>query len=131
MTLRNIFPPDFILVTKLHQETQRLTLVAERLIKRYINLFEKFCQHSRQNPSNSNLSKDFKNAALGGFAIFYTQSPSFLAYQRTMQKMRGQNNAQSLFGITEILSDNHIRKLLDGVAPGYAFSLFSYIFDSL
>jgi hypothetical protein len=45
-----------------------------------------------------------------------------------MQEMSGQNNAQSLFGITEILSDNHIRKLLDGVAPGYAFSLFFLYF---
>lgn len=103
------------------------TLNFDSLVKKLHEAIETF----PDNRKGTNLSKDFKNAALGGFAIFYTQSPSFLAYQRTMQEMSGQNNAQSLFGITEILSDNHIRKLLDGVAPAYAFSLFSYIFDCL
>jgi hypothetical protein len=64
--------------------------------------------------TGKNLSKNFKDAALGGFAIFFTQNPSFLEYQQTMQKTKGKNNAQSLFGITEILSDNHIRKNKSG-----------------
>jgi hypothetical protein len=78
-----------------------------------------------------NISKDLKDAALGGFAIFFTQSPSFLAYQKSMQKNKGRNNAASLFGIKEILSDNHIRNLLDEVAPSYVYPMFSYIFDEL
>jgi hypothetical protein len=78
-----------------------------------------------------NISKDLKDAALGGFAVFFTQSPSFLAYQKSMQKNKGQNNAASLFGIKEILSDNHIRNLLDAVAPSYVSPMFSYIFDEL
>ena len=81
--------------------------------------------------TGKNLSKNFKDAALGGFAIFFTQNPSFLEYQQTMQKTKGKNNAQSLFGITEILSDNHIRNLLDGVPPVFVFLIFSYIFDVL
>ena len=48
-----------------------------------------------------------------------------------MQKSKGRNNAASLFGIKEILSDNHIRNLLDEVAPSYVFPMFSYIFDEL
>jgi hypothetical protein len=72
-----------------------------------------------------------KDAALGAFSIFFTQSPSFLAYQTRMQETQGQNNADSLFGINEILSDNHIRKLLDEVHPSYIFPLFNYIFDGL
>ena len=78
-----------------------------------------------------NISKSLKDAALGGFAVFFTQSPSFLAYQKSMQKNKGQNNAASLFGIKEIISDNHIRNLLDAVAPSYVFPMFSYIFDEL
>ncbi len=81
--------------------------------------------------TGKNLSKNFIDAALGGFAIFFTQNPSFLEYQKTMQETRGKNNAQSLFGITEILSDNHIRNLLDGVPPVFIFPVFSYIFDVL
>ena len=29
------------------------------------------------------------DAALGAFAVFFVQSPSFLAYQRDMQRVRG------------------------------------------
>lgn len=78
-----------------------------------------------------NISKSLKDAALGAFSVFYTQSPSFLAYQKSMQESRGHNNATSLFGIKEILSDNHIRNLLDEVDPGYLSAMFSHIFDGL
>ena len=81
--------------------------------------------------TGKNISKDLKDAALGGFAVFYTQSPSFLSYQKSMQEAKGQNNAASLFGIKEILSDNHIRNLMDEVAPSYVFPMFSYILDGL
>jgi hypothetical protein len=83
------------------------------------------------NASLAKSIKKLKDAALGGFAIFFTQNPSFLEYQKTMQETRGHNNAQSLFAIEEILSDNHIRTLLDGVAPVFVFPIFSYIFNVL
>jgi len=56
-----------------------------------------------------------KDDALGAFSIFFTQSPSFLSYRKSMQKTEGKNNAATLFGINDILSDNHIRNLLDEV----------------
>ncbi|MEO7159280.1 MAG: transposase, partial [Polaromonas sp.] len=37
-----------------------------------------------------------QDAALSAFAVFFTQSPSFLDYQVRMQKQRGRNNASSL-----------------------------------
>ena len=42
------------------------------------------------------------DAVLGAFAVFFVQSPSFLAHQRDMQRSKGQNNAQSLFGIDQV-----------------------------
>ena len=57
------------------------------------------------------------DAALGAFAVFFTQSPSFLAYQRDLTARQGQSNAHTLFGLTEIPSDNQIRALLDPVPP--------------
>jgi hypothetical protein len=57
--------------------------------------------------------------ALSAFAVFFLQSPSFLAYQRDMQRREGRNNAQSLFGVDRIPSDPQIRNLLDPVAPDY------------
>lgn len=78
-----------------------------------------------------NISKSLKEAALGGFAVLFTQNSSFLSYQKTMQKTQGQNNAASLFGIKEILSDNHIRRLLDEVPAAKVFPMYSYILDEL
>jgi hypothetical protein len=57
------------------------------------------------------------DAALGAFAVFFVQSPSFLAHQRDMQRARGQNNAASLFGVDQVPSDERIRNLLDPIAP--------------
>ncbi len=56
-------------------------------------------------------------AGLAAFSVFFTQSPSFLAYQRQMQRRHGRNNAHSLFGVERIPSDPHIRNLLDLVDP--------------
>jgi hypothetical protein len=39
------------------------------------------------------------DAALSAFSVFFMQSPSFLDDQKMMEKERGKNNAQSLFGV--------------------------------
>lgn len=97
------------------------------LLKKYKEIIKTFpdCREGR------NISKALKDAALGGFAVLFTQNSSFLSYQKTMQKTQGKNNAASLFGIKEILSDNHIRNLLDEVPPAKVFPMYSYILDEL
>lgn len=72
-----------------------------------------------------------QDAALGAFAVFFTQSPSFLAYQRDMAKRQGQSNAQTLFGLTEIPCDNQIRTLLDSVSPALLEPVFAHGFTPL
>jgi hypothetical protein len=62
--------------------------------------------------------------ALSAFAVFFTQSPSFLSFQQNMEKVQGRNNARSLFGIQRIPSDNHIRQMLDPIAPAEFHRLF-------
>ena len=49
-----------------------------------------------------------KDAALGAFAVFLIQSPSLLAYQRTMQQAKGRSNAEGLFGMGDMPWDNQI-----------------------
>jgi hypothetical protein len=66
------------------------------------------------------------DAALGAFAVFFTQSPSFLAYQRDMHARKGQSNAHTLFGLQEIPTDNQIRTLLDPVSPERLVPLFHW-----
>jgi hypothetical protein len=78
-----------------------------------------------------NLRYSMKEAALGAFAMFFSQSPSFLAYQQAMQQAQRRNNAQSLFGIQEIPSDNQIRNLLDPTGPGLFYPVFSSTLEHL
>src|SRR5882724_2758405 len=72
-----------------------------------------------------------RDAALGAFAVFFTQSPSFLASQREMAAHKGQSNAHTLFGLTEIPCDNQIRTLLDPVPPALLRPVFAHGFNPL
>ena len=71
------------------------------------------------------------DAALGAFGIFFSQSPSFLDYQRRLEHHRGQNNARNLLGSEQIPCDNHIRKLLDPIAPDVLDGVFLEVFEAL
>jgi hypothetical protein len=81
--------------------------------------------------TGKNCSYDMLDFGLSAFAVFFTQSPSFLAHQKAMQKARGVNNAQSLFGIHEVPCDNQIRALLDPVAPEQLYPVYDQIYDAL
>ncbi len=71
------------------------------------------------------------DAALSAFAVFFSQSPSFLDAQVRMQKQQGKNNASSLFGVHEIPSDNQIRNLLDPVPAETLFPVMAEVGDEL
>jgi len=71
------------------------------------------------------------DAALGAFSVFFTQSPSFLDFQRTLQMTKGCNNALTLFGIKQIPSDNQIRNLLDPVPPSAVLPVFAAVVEAL
>jgi len=71
------------------------------------------------------------DAVLGAFGIFFTQSPSFLEYQRRLQHTKGHNNVQTLWGVEQIPCDNQVRTLLDPIAPGHLDAVFIAVFESL
>lgn len=56
---------------------------------------------------------------LSAYSCFYMQSQSFLSHQNLMERTKGRNNAESLFGITQIPTDNHIRTHLNEQTPEY------------
>lgn len=98
------------------------------------SLVTKFAEVIKNFPdkrTGTNTSVTLRDAALAAFALFFLQSPSFLDYQTTMQKTKGQNNAESLFGVYQIHSDNHIRDLLDSVHPSLLSPMFSFIINGL
>ena len=81
--------------------------------------------------TGNNKRYPLEDVALGTFSIFFTQSPSFLTFQKTMQQAKGESNAQTLFTMHQIPSNNHIRTLLDEVSPSHVFSVFDVIVDGI
>jgi len=60
-------------------------------------------EHRTEGPNTRYAISD---AALGAFGIFFTQSPSFLEYQRRLQHTKGHNNTHTLLGVEQIHSNN-------------------------
>ncbi len=78
-----------------------------------------------------NTSYTMVDAALSAFSVFFTQSPSFLEYQRSLEQSQGNHNARTLFGVHEIPSDNHIRTLLDATPPETLKPAYTFLFNAL
>lgn len=74
--------------------------------------------------TGQNTRYSMEDIGASAFSIFFTQSPSFLSFQRSRQPAKGQNNAQSLFEVGHIPSDNPIRQTLDPVAPQRLFPIW-------
>ncbi len=96
-------------------------------------------QHNREHWStlpdsrkpNNNQRYTVAEGALSAFAVFFMQSPSFLAHQRLLQRNKGRNNARSLFQVTEIPSDTQIRNLLDPLSHAEFAADYWYVVDEM
>lgn len=79
----------------------------------------------------SNTKYKVTDAVRAAFSVFFTQSPSFLEHQSLMKQKKGKDNAQSLFGLSEIPCDNQIRNLLDPISAKTVFGTFKTVFEWL
>src|SRR5438093_13548110 len=78
--------------------------------------------HRKKGP---NTRYSVEDAALGDFGVFFTQSPSFLQYQRHLQQAKGQNNTCTVFGVNKTIPCNiQIRNLLDLTMPAQLYRVF-------
>ncbi|MBI4025465.1 MAG: hypothetical protein HY360_10830 [Verrucomicrobia bacterium] len=80
--------------------------------------------------TGSNTQYSMEDIGLSAFAVFFTQSPSFLAHQKAMQQAKGANNAQALFQIGDIPTDNHVRDTLDPVPPEHIFPVYDSVYQA-
>jgi hypothetical protein len=77
-----------------------------------------------------NTQYSMEEVGLSAFSVFFTQSPSFLAHQRAMEQNKGSSNAQTLFQIGKIPTDNHIRALLDPVEPQVLYPVYDRVYEA-
>ena len=83
---------------------------------------------ANQDPTPVTLSQTLHS---GAFGIFFTQSPSFLEYQRHLQQAQGHNNASTLFGVEQLPCNNQIRNLLDPLSPSQLDGVYLEVFERL
>ena len=95
--------------------------ILDELISEFKSICDVLPDERKASP---NLRYSMTDIALGAFSVFFTQSPSFLSYQRRLERSHGQSNAQSLFQITQTPTDNHIRKIMDKTDPNMFMGLF-------
>tara|TARA_A100001391_G_C5069226_1_gene277895 strand:+ start:450 stop:1787 length:1338 start_codon:yes stop_codon:yes gene_type:complete len=108
-----------------HQPPAALTL--EGLVVALREQFEDFADPR----TGKNTRYTMADIALAAFSVFFTQSPSFLAHQRSMQQTKGRNNAHSLFQVGQIPTDVHIRQTLDPTPPATLYPMFASVYDAL
>lgn len=102
------------------------------MLQTLVDLIEtQFAQLPDERKASPNRKYSMRDAALSAFAVFMLQSTSFLAHQRDMQRTKGRNNAQSLFGVHQLPSDNQIRNILDPIAPSQLSELFWQVYAQL
>ena len=102
-------------------------LTLPRLLKSLEHVFAEFPDKR----IGENTQYDMADAGLGAFAVFFTQQASFLAQQRTLKTSKGWSNAECLFGLHSLPSDNQIRNLLDPVSPEHLWPLYRQVFQAL
>lgn len=102
-------------------------LTFSEVAKQLRTTFETFTDRGR----GKNTHYTRVDAGLSAFSVFFMQSPSFLEPQRTMEDTQGKDNAQTLFGVHQVPTDNPIRSLLDAVDPTEVYPMFPYIFKGL
>ena len=81
--------------------------------------------------SGTNTQYSIEDIGMAAFSMFFMQHPSFLAFQRSVHENVGKDNTQTLFGMEKIPTDNHIRKMLDGVNPAHFDKNFFNILEEL
>ena len=94
------------------------------IIEKLINSLRRVCGQFPDKRRGKNIRHDIADIAMTAFSVFYMQSRSFLSHQRNLETSRGQSNCQTLFGIKQIPTDNHVRNVLDPVPPKHLFPMF-------
>src|SRR5215211_3697761 len=101
------------------------------VLDRLIGAVRRCCEGFPDPRRGDNGSYAMADFGLAAFSVFFAQSPSFLAHQRQLAAGHGRSNAHTLFGMSRIPGDSHIRRMLDPVAPDHLFPVFDEVISDL
>ncbi len=99
--------------------------------KQLITTIKNTFEQTQDQRKGKNTQYKTTDAILSAFSVFFTQSPSFLDYQRNLEKTHQKNNLQTLFGTHKTPTDNQIRNILDSVNPENLYPIYRHIYNTL
>lgn len=104
-----------------------------KIVGSLIRALREACTGLFDRREGSNVRYSMVDIGMAAFAVFFMQSPSFLAHQRRLEEGsgRGRSNCHTLFEMERIPCDNHIRVMLDRVEPKCFFPVFHTAFELL
>ena len=100
----------------------RKHLCADALLRSMQDIFAHIPEHRKGDPAIS-----LGDALMSAFAMFSLKSPSLLAFD----KVRAEDNLQSIYGIGRVPCDTSMREILDPVAPEHMRPAFKMVFRHL
>src|SRR3954469_8043211 len=74
-----------------------------------LSVVRRCCEGFPDKRTGTNRQYTMADIGLAALSVFFTQSPSFLDHQRQLETGHGRSNCQTLFGISRIPTDNHIK----------------------
>lgn len=104
------------------KKSKRLTIVDQSITR-----LTKLSETLPDKRTGKNIQYQMSDIVKAAFAVFFTQSPSFLARQKTLKKNKGRSNAETVFQMQKIPCDEHIRQMLDPVPPEHFYDEFHTI----
>jgi hypothetical protein len=93
------------------------------ILGRLIRKLHDTCTCLSDKRKGKNVRYAMADFGMAAFSVFFMQSPSFLAHQRRLAEGRGcgRSNCGTLFEMSLIPSDNHVRAMLDPSRRWIAF----------
>ncbi|MEA3282787.1 MAG: hypothetical protein U9Q68_09605, partial [Euryarchaeota archaeon] len=76
---------------------QRYALSVLTILDQIIKSLRSVIRSFPDERTGKNSTYTMEDIVLSAFSVFFIQSPSFLAYQRTMKNANGMSNAETLF----------------------------------
>jgi len=108
----------------------RFNIIVQRL-ESLIGRLRQCCETFPDKRRGMNTTYSIADIGMAAFSVFFMQSPSFLAHQRHLQEGHGRSNCETLFGLSKIPSDNHIRDMLDPAEPALLHPVFDAVLTEL
>ena len=102
-----------------------------QVLARLIDVLGGTCAGLPDKRVGDNAHYSMRDIALAGFSVFFMQSPSFLAHQRRLAEGYGRSNCETLFDISGIPSDNHVRSMLDPISPDAFQPVFGAVLEEI